>query len=264
MTRRLLPVLAAALLGWAPFVACKRSEPIAADRGDGTIPVVRATRVSAGSIHIDGRTDEPAWEHAGQTGAFVQVGDGHPATNSRVPATARIAWDDTNLYVAVEVAERGPTTPFHHDDVDPHLWERASAVEMMIQPGDLGDNKDYYEIQVDTVGAVWDTHFDDYNRPVWQEPNGEMHFGHQEWDAHLQRAATVDNAGGSYTVEMALPWSSIQGARVPVPPHEGDTWRLNLYSFRDGQRDALAWSPILGKGNFHFASRWGRVVFAGP
>jgi hypothetical protein len=46
-----------------------------------------------------------------------------------------------------------------------------------------------------------------------------------------------------------------------VPPRPGDTWRINLYSFRDGQRAALAWSPTLRRGNFHKASRFGRVVF---
>jgi hypothetical protein len=48
---------------------------------------------------------------------------------------------------------------------------------------------------------------------------------------------------------------------VPVPPRPGDVWRANLYSFRDGQGDSLAWSFIRGEGNFHRSSRFGRVVF---
>jgi hypothetical protein len=36
---------------------------------------------------------------------------------------------------------------------------------------------------------------------------------------------------------------------------------MNFYSFRDGQRDSLAWSPIQGQGNFHRAARFGRVTF---
>jgi len=39
------------------------------------------------------------------------------------------------------------------------------------------------------------------------------------------------------------------------------TWRLNLYTFRDGQRVSLAWSPVLGQGNFHRSSRFGRLRF---
>ena len=60
---------------------------------------------------------------------------------------------------------------------------------------------------------------------------------------------------------MALPWSSITGVSVHVPPRPGDVWRANMYSFRNGQRDAMAWSPLLGQGNFHKAARFGKLRF---
>ena len=170
-------------------------------------------------------------------------------------------WDDTYLYVGFTVLDPAPTTPFTSADVDPHLWEKASAVELMIQPGDFGDNANYYEVQVDTVGSVWDTHFDDYNRPVERLPNGMTRFGHQEWEAHVVRATVVDKQAGRYTMELALPWAAFAPGRAASPPHPGDTWRFNLYSFRAGQSDALAWSPTLGRGNFHIASRFGKVTF---
>ena len=34
---------------------------------------------------------------------------------------------------------------------------------------------------------------------------------------------------------------------VTAAPRAGDAWRMNLYPFRDGQRDSLAWSPLLGE-----------------
>ncbi len=244
--------------------ACVRRPPSpTADRSDGVIPSVRVTHVANGAIRIDGRLDEAAWRTAGETGAFVGPGDGRPVRGSDVNATARVAWDDANLYLGVVVDERSPASPFGRGDVDPHLWEQASAVEVMLQPGDPGDNRDYYELQVDVNGAVWDTHFDDYNRPITMAAGGQQ-FGHQEWVANVQRAATIDRGAGHYTIELAWPWASITGARVTVPPRAGDTWRMNLYSFRDGQRDSMAWSPIMGQGNFHRATRWGRIVFAGP
>jgi hypothetical protein len=52
-------------------------------------------------------------------------------------------------------------------------------------------------------------------------------------------------------------------SRVTAAPTAGEAWRMNLYTFRDGQRDSLAWSPLLGQGNFHRATRFGRVVFGG-
>ena len=238
----------------------RRASSPTADRSDGVIPSVHATHLDANAIHVDGRLDEPAWQRAGQTGAFVSPGDGRPSSRSDVNATARIAWDDANLYLGIVVDERNPSSPFGRNDIDPHLWERASAVEVMLQPGDLGDNRNYYELQVDVNGAVWDTHFDDYNRPITMAPDGQR-FGHQAWIADVQRAVSIDRSAGHYTLEIAWPWASIVNARVAVPPHAGDTWRVNFYSFRDGQRDAMAWSPLLGQGNFHRSSRFGRVVF---
>jgi len=125
----------------------------------------------------------------------------------------------------------------------------------MLQPGDPGDNKDYYELQVDVAGAVWDTRFDDYN-----QPRGNGTFGHQEWKSGALRAVYLQE-NGFYSVELALPFAALAPARVPAPPRPGDVWRLNVYTFRDGQREALVWSPLRGQGNFHFAPRFGRIRF---
>jgi hypothetical protein len=128
----------------------------------------------------------------------------------------------------------------------------------MMQPGDPGDNRDYYELQVDVNGAVFDSHFDDYNAPK-TGTGPDTRFGHQEFESHVQRA--VYKGRGFYAVELAYPWASLAPARVAVPPKPGDVWRINLYSFRDGQRHALAWSPLRGRGNFHRAERFGRIKF---
>lgn len=234
-----------------------------ADRGDGKIPELRAPKTKAGAIRIDGRLDEAAWKHAGRTGPFVHPGNGREPRHSSVKATARVTWDDQALYVGCTVHDANPTSPFARDAVDPHIWTRSSAVELMIQPGDPGHNQHYYELQVDVKGAVWDTRFDDYNRPRRRTPRG-THFGHQSWASGVQRAVAVDRTRGLYTVELALPWRSFRsgpGQKTAIPPRPGDTWRINLYSFRDGQRAALAWSPLLGQGNFHRSSRFGRVIF---
>ncbi len=232
----------------------------AADRSDGAIPEVVVGGVEPGAIEVEGVIDEPAWQQAGSTGAFVAPGDGRPDPGSGVNARAQVAWDERALYVALVVHDADPDSPFGPGDEDPHVWERASGVELMLQPGDPGDNRGYYEVQVDVAGAVWDTRFDDYNRPITDGPGGRR-FGHQGWRSEIERAVRVDSDAGAYTIEVALPWATLEGARATVPPQPGDVWRANLYTFRDGQRDAMAWSPILGEGNFHRASRFGRLSF---
>jgi hypothetical protein len=208
---------------------------------------------------LDGKLDDAVWAQAATLGPFVDPRNGRTVEKSPVAAFARMGWDDRNLYLGVVVHDGKPTSPFKRDDVDPHVWGSSSGIEMILQPGDPGDNRDYYELQVDVNGAVFDSHFDDYNAPISGSGSAKV-FGHQDWSSGAERAIYV-HKGSFWSVEVALPWSSISGARVAVPPKPGDVWRLDLYSFRDGQRQALAWSSINGQGNFHRSSRFGRVRF---
>jgi hypothetical protein len=208
---------------------------------------------------LDGALDDAAWSTAARLGPFVDPSGGGEAPKSPVAAVARLTWDADKLYLGIVIHDRSPESPFRRDEVDPHVWGAASGVELMLQPGDPGDNRDYYELQVDVNGAVFDSHFDDYNAPI-TGTGAERRFGHMDWASQVERAI-YRLPGKLWAVEIALPWSSVTGARVPVPPRPGDVWRLNLYSFRDGQRRALAWSPLRGRGNFHRAERFGRVRF---
>ncbi len=209
---------------------------------------------------LDGALDDAAWGEAARLGPFVDPGSGAEARKHPVAALARLTWDDDKLYLGIVVQDHAPTSGFGRDELDPHVWRSASGVELVLQPGDPGDNRDYYEVQVDVNGAVFDTHFEDYHAPV-TGTGDERRFGHQEWASHVERA--VFRAPGKfYSIEIALPWASLGTARVPIPPHAGDVWRLNLYSFRDGQRRALAWSPLRSLGSFHRSARFGRVRFA--
>lgn len=253
MSRALLVVLAA--------LGCRRAPPVPrADRSDRAIPALRAPRVPDAEITVDGRMSEAAWSSAGRTMGFVHPGTGAWVSSSKVQAEAWVLWSDARLFVAARVWDPSPARAFARDDDDPHVWERETGVEVMLQPGDPGDNERYFEIQVGASGALWATRFDNYNRPVTRDATGALRFGHQDWSPRVERAVRVE--GGCMVVEMSLRWSDLQSTRAMIPPRDGDVWRVNLYSFRDAQRDSLAWSPILGEGNFHRASRWGRVTFA--
>lgn len=258
--RRTYLTLVATLALVATF-GCRRSgvepppEPIEPRTA---LPEVDVPPAPDDDITFDGVLDEPAWQDAALTEAFVQPGDGMIDPVSDVAATARLAWTDEALLIAFEVYDVEPTSPHERDAEDPHIWEAASGIELMLQPGDPGDNTHYYEVQVDVAGAVWDTRFDDYNNPVSGEGAART-FGHQDWSAALERGVTTSESG--YVVEMALPWSAITSPHATIPTAVGDTWRVNLYAFRDGQRAAVAWSPLLGEGNFHRSARFGRVTF---
>jgi len=224
------------------------------------VPSIDVPRLASGvTITIDGLLDEPAWSAATVAGPFVSPATGKPAPRGPVQGSAKLLYDDTNLYVAFEVEDHKLRGGFAVDATDPHLWTR-DTVEIMVDPDGDGDNRDYYEIQISPQNLVFDSQFDRYNQPRGG-PNGP--FGHQQWSAKLDSAVTLrgsldddsDDDHG-YCVEAQIPWTSFHKARRS-PPRAGDSWRLNFYAMVNN--GGVAWSPILGKGNFHRASRFGRV-----
>jgi hypothetical protein len=211
------------------------------------------------AITIDGKLDDPAWERAAKAGPFVDVGSGRENPALWPKGSVKLLWDDAFLYAGFEVQDKQIRGGFAADAKDPHLWER-DTIEIMADPDGDGDNKDYYEIQINPQNLVFDTQYDDYNYP---NGNGKGPFGHEEWSAGLVSAValdgTMDEDGDEdrgYTVEAKIPWSSFSKAKQ-APPPPGSAWRMNFYAMQNN--GGSAWSPILGQGNFHRASRFGRV-----
>lgn len=211
------------------------------------------------AIAIDGKLDEPAWAAAPKAGPFVDVGAGRENPSLPTQGHAKVLWDGDFLYVGFEVLDKKVRGGWPEDAKDPHLWEK-DTVEVMIDPDGDGDNKDYYEIQINPQNLVFDTQYDGYNSP---NGGGKGPFGHEEWSAKLVSAVKIhgtldedsdDDQG--YTVETKIPWASFDKAKQS-PPHDGQSWRMNFYAMQNN--GGTAWSPILGQGNFHKASRFGRV-----
>jgi hypothetical protein len=224
------------------------------------VPELEIARLAKGAaVRIDGKLDDAAWKDAAVTPAFVNVTSGNPDDESPVQGNAKLLWDDKALYLGVSVKDEDVEGGFDKAAKDPHLWTK-DCVEIMIDPEGDGDNVDYYEIQINPQNLVFDSRFDAYNKPR-VEPDGP--FGNQDWSAKLESAVDVqgtldngDDEDQGYSVEARIPWSSFDKAKA-VPPKPGDAWRMNLYAMHDNS--GVAWSPILGQGNFHRATRFARV-----
>jgi hypothetical protein len=227
------------------------------------VPELRVNKLEKGEkIVVDGKLDDEPWKTAASTNAFVDVRTGKVNAGSAVSGTAKLAWDAAGLYVGFDVKDKSLTGGFKKDEKDPHLWTK-DTVEIMVDPDGDGDAKDYYEIQVNPQNLVFDSQFDAYNQPK-KEPDGP--FGHQEWTAKLKSAVVLDGTldkaddeDKGYTVELMIPWKSFDKAKA-TPPEPGQSWRINLYAMENN--GGVSWSPILGQGNFHRASRFGKVLFA--
>jgi Carbohydrate family 9 binding domain-like len=232
------------------------------------VPELRVPKLAdSDKIVIDGKLDDKAWRSAAWTGDFVDVATGVRA--SGFPAgSAKLLWDDTRLYVAFEVKDSNVVGPFTDAKLQPgdftatgqpKLWTK-DTVEIMIDPEGDGDNIDYYELQINPQNRVFHSQFDSYNSPK-VEPNGP--FGHEDWDPKLQSAVnvrgTINKTGDTddgYDVEIAIPWAALSKVKVKFPQNPGPL-RMNFYAMENN--GGAAWSPILGQGNFHKATRFGKV-----
>lgn len=224
------------------------------------------------AIVVDGRGDEKAWATAASTGAFVDVGTGRSSAAFPINGTARMLWDDENLYVLIDVKDPDVVGYFTSKDEQPKDWTVTGqpmtwtkhTAEIMIDPDGDGDNVNYYELQINPQNKVFKSQFDGYNRPK-VEPQGP--FGHEDWDPKMKTAVvvkgTLDKSGDKdegYTVEAQIPWKAFEKGAKQLPPKAGDVWRMNFYAMANN--GGTAWSPILGQGNFHKATRFGKVTWA--
>jgi hypothetical protein len=251
-------------------VAPRKEEP---KRGAADLPTLLPVKLAAGEkIVIDGKGDDAAWGAAASTGPFVDVGSGRSAASYPVTGAAKVAWDNDNMYVLIEVKDPDVLGFFTAKAAQPKDWTvtgqpmtwNHETAEIKVDPDGDGDNKDYYEIQINPANKVFKSQFDGYNAPK-TEPQGP--FGHEDWDPKMKTAVrvsgTIDKPGDKdegYTIEAAIPWTAFQKGAKTLPPKPGDTWRMNFYAMENN--GGTAWSPILGQGNFHRATRFGKVTWS--
>ncbi len=225
---------------------------------------------------IDGRIDERAWTQAPWTEPFTDI-QGPLAPAPRYRTRARMLWDERCLYVAAHLEE-------------PQVWgtlvERDAVIyhdndfEVFIDPD--GDTHEYYELEINALGTVWDL--------LLIKPYRDGGPAINAWDiAGLATAVQVDgtlndpsDTDAGWSVEIAMPWRVLaECAHRPAPPTAGDQWRLNFSRVEWPTRveagryvkctdpetekplpeDNWVWSPQ-GLIAMHYPEMWGYVQFS--
>jgi hypothetical protein len=242
---------AALLFALAGLGACDGCEDAPGTSTIGTdglvaLPVQR----SEGPIALDGALDEPAWERAARTHAFVETMGGGAAD---FEVFARFTYDDEALYVAYEVEDALLASPFTaHDD---HLWEQDCVELFVMEPAEGATG--YYEVQVSPRGTAFDTHYTARRLP--------RPFGRVDWQSGVQSGVSLEGAlddteaDEGYVVEARVPFAALGRDAAPAA---GETMRVNLYVMNRLARGmaAAAWSPPL-VGDFHVPARFGALRF---
>ena len=217
------------------------------------LPEYRALRAATPPA-IDGKLDDAVWKQA-EAVNLVMSFDGKPTT---VRTTARLAWDDKNLYVAFDCEDRDVWGTLRNKD---DAIYNEDVVEIFIDAD--GDGKTYNELQVSPHNVNFDASFVSRRSDL---PTA------MKWESGMKTAVhvrgTLDDdtdKDEGWSAEMQIPIANLTA--VPkVPPAVGDKWRFNLYRLEHHERrkniEGQAFSPLF-MGDFHHLPRFGWLIF-GP
>jgi len=213
---------------------------------------------TSGGVTVDGTAVDPTWATAATSPDFVNA-DGSPDPNGK--ASARMTWDEQNLYLFVQVTDTDVFSPYKKHD-EP-LW-KADCVEIFIDAD--GNRSGYVELQVNPNNVTFDSYF----ATTRAQP------GDEKWDSAMQTAVkvrgTADQGGDAdqgWDVEIAIPLAAVKGRNdamgVRLPPQVGDKWRLNVVRVDTksggGGPGVASWNRI-SYSDFHGLDRMLTVVFA--
>ncbi|HEX8905350.1 MAG TPA: DUF5916 domain-containing protein, partial [Longimicrobiaceae bacterium] len=187
---------------------------------------VRTTQAArlTGTIHPDGRLDEPAWASAPATGDFTQSWPkpGSPATQR---TEVRVLYDDDALYVGVRAFDS------HPDSIASQLARRDATgiysdwVHVVVDS--YHDRRSGFRFAVNPRGVKKDVlHSNDTNEDL-------------NWDAVWEVGTAVDSAG--WTAEYRIPFSQIRFG--PVPRGTPRTWGLQVQREIARYQERDSWSP---------------------
>jgi len=163
------------------------------DRVRSDTPVARAQRTT-GTIHIDGRLDEPDWAQAPAIGPLTQREpvEGRDATE---PTDVRILFDEQAIYVGIVCAESHPggivSTQLTRDanlDVD-------DLVTVVLDP--FFDHRNGFFFQVNPAGARSDGQISNNAQSLTRDWDGI-------WDAAVTRTAD------GWTAELSIPFKTLR------------------------------------------------------
>ena len=174
---------------------------------------------------LDGRLDDPAW-----AGAETHVLPAMLASETEVPTTVRVVYDDRSIYLGFECEE-----PLIDQVVarsvgrDGPVWNLDCA-EIMLAPG--GSRRRYYHwIIAPAENAVYD------DRTGFRTLDDQD----DSWNGECEYAYVVDRPNKRWSLEVRIPFAAMDAE----PPEPGSWWLANFGRERYAHKQGLHGGPGL-------------------
>jgi hypothetical protein len=204
----------------------------------GPLPTIQAARLT-GTIHVDGRLDEAAWNAATPATEFTQLDpdEGKPASER---TEVRVLIGEDALYVGARLYDSEPKK------IRAKLARRDDATDSDLFEVYIDSYHDHLtasRFRVNPAGAMRDA-------AIGADGNEDA-----SWDPVWSAAATMDSLG--WIAEMRIPLSQLR-----YNPQDDAVWGIQLARgiFRKGEGDYFAFTPKKEQGG---VSRYGNLVGLG-
>ncbi len=230
--------------------------PSAEERGP---PVVRSAecRRATGSIKIDGKLDEAAWDKAQVLKDFAVYWEKRPP---KTATKARLLWDDNYLYFAAEMED----SDLYADVKERNGMTWSNDVfELFFKPAE--DKLPYYEFQVNAANTQLELFFPSRGSGGWQRFAPLTKFGMEsavKLDGTLNKWQDKDTG---WTVEGRIPLTAFEEGGGK--PQAGTKWRFALcrydYSAAFDRVETSSTAPLT-QPDFHRYEDYGKLTFVGP
>jgi hypothetical protein len=213
-------------------------------------------RRAGGAITIDEKDHPQEWADAAVLDDFrVPVTDAKP----KAPTTVRMLWDDQNLYVRFDTADRDIRSTFTKR-TDP-LYEQ-DVVELFLKP--LADKGNYYEFEISPKNVVMGLMIAvEHGEGTLEEKS--------QWEMGIKSAVALDgtlndssDTDKSWRVVMSIPWKNLSYVQGQ-PPKPGEKWAFLACRGDVNEKggNELSSSSHLPKVTFHMHAAYLPLVFAG-
>lgn len=233
--------------------------PASPSAGENTeVKAVRSTecRWATGPITIDGTLNEPAWQKAQVLKDFVVYWEHRPA---KTATTARLLWDDTNLYFAAEMED----SDLYADVTQRNGMTWTNDVfELFFKPS--AKRLAYYEFQVNAANTQLELFFPSRGSGGYQRFAPLTRFG---MESAVRLQGTLNNPADKdkgWTVEGRIPLSAFLASGDK--PQPGGKWRFALcrydYSVAFERFETSSTAPLT-QPDFHRYEDYGELTFVG-
>lgn len=200
-----------------------------------TPPVIVATRVPAGTIHVDGLADEEAWSGASVATDFGQFepDEGSPSTER---TEARVLYGEDALYVFMRAWDSEP------DQIVGQLTRRDQSSysdQLGVVVDSYFDRRTAFHFAVNPVGVKHDIYrYDD---------TGEDQGWDAVWDVETRRHAD------GWSAEFRIPFSQLRFREAA-----DQTWGINFTREIARRQETAVWAPMT-RSDAAIVSRFGEL-----